>query len=409
MKEIISSLDIGSGNIKLVVGEYYKNEVHVLAASCVKSKGVKKGIIVNPEETLISLKEAFNRCEEMLNIKINKVLLVIPSYYAEFIKCEGYTSITNEEKIIDSYDIVRAMQSCIYNKVPANKEMVSIMPIEFMIDDKEKVTNPINKKASKLSCKSIVSLVPKKNVYTAFSILDSMGIEIVDISLGGLADYYEFQTSNLDNQIGAIVNIGLDKTEVSIINKSIITDTEVLEIGGKNIDKDICYMYDIKLKDAVYLKEKFAFSHKRNASTSWNEELLTNTGENIKINQYEISEVVNSRIKEILDLSKKQINLLTKKQISYIIIVGGSTEVKDFDLVVEEIFGKEIKTYKVSEMGCRHNKYSTALGLIKYYHNKLAFRNKLAYTVDENKQREILNIKNKNNSILGKIHGYFFE
>lgn len=409
MKEIISSLDIGSSTIKLVVGEYYKNEVHVLATSCVKSKGVKKGLIVNPEDTLISLKEAFSRCEEMLNIKINKVLLIVPSYYSEFIKCEGYTTITNEEGIINSYDIVRAMQSCIYNKIPSNKEMVSIMPIEFIIDENIKEKNPLNKKAKKLTCKSIVSLVPKKNVYTAFSILDNMGVEIVDISLGGLADYYEFQTKDLDKQIGAVINIGFDKTEISIINKSIITDAEVLEIGGKNIDKDICYMYDIKPKEAINLKEKFAFAHKRNASTSWNEELLTNSNENIKINQYEISEIVNSRIKEILDLSKKQINLLTKKQISYIIIVGGSTEVKDFDLVVEEIFGKEIKTYKVSEMGCRHNKYTEALGIIKYYHNKLAFRNKIAYTVDENKQKEIMNIKNKNNSILGKLHEYFFE
>ena len=59
MKEIISSLDIGSSTVKLVVGEVYKNEVHVLAVSEVKSKGVKKGIIVNPEEAIISLKELF--------------------------------------------------------------------------------------------------------------------------------------------------------------------------------------------------------------------------------------------------------------------------------------------------------------------------------------------------------------
>ena len=76
MKEIISSLDIGSSTVKLVVGEVYKDDVHVLAVSEVKSKGVKKGIIVNPEETLISLKEVFNRCEEMLNIKINKKSLL---------------------------------------------------------------------------------------------------------------------------------------------------------------------------------------------------------------------------------------------------------------------------------------------------------------------------------------------
>ena len=72
MKEIISSLDIGSSTVKLVVGEVYKKELNILAVSEVKSKGVKSGIIVNVEETLISLKEVFSRCQEMLDIKINK-------------------------------------------------------------------------------------------------------------------------------------------------------------------------------------------------------------------------------------------------------------------------------------------------------------------------------------------------
>ncbi len=410
MKEIISSLDIGSSTMKLVVGEVYKNELIVLATSIIKSKGVKKGIIVNPEEAVLSLKELFNKCEEIINIKIDKVVVIVPSYYSEFIEENGSTTITNETSTIDSYDIVRSMQACVYNKVPSNKELVSIMPVSFTLDNDTKTNTPLNKKSSKLSCNALLSLVPKKNVYTIFSVLDSMNIEVVDICFGALADYYEFRNDELDKKIGAIVNIGEDKTEVSIINKGILTDTENLDIGSKNIDKDICYMYDISRKEAIHLKEKFALAHKRNASTSWSENVLTNTHENIKINQYEISEIIYSRIKEILELSKKQINLLTKKEISYIIITGGTTETNDFALVVDEVFLKDSSSYKVNEIGCRHNRYSSALGLIKYYHSKLALRNKIATTVDEEKQKEIINVKNKNNNtILGKIYGYFFN
>ena len=138
--------------------------------------------------------------------------------------------------------------------------------------------------------------------------------------------------------------------------------------------------------------------------------MLTNKEENIKINQYEISEIIYSRIKEILELSKKQINLLTKLEISYIIITGGASEQNDFNLVVEEVFGSDSKSFKVKEIGCRHNKYSSSLGFIKYYHDKLAFRNRLASTVDEESQMELLNSrKSNNNTILGKIYGYFFN
>jgi cell division protein FtsA len=410
MKEIISSLDIGSSTVKLVVGEVYKDEVHILAVSEVKSKGVKKGVIVNPEETLISLKEVFSRCEEILNIKIDKVVLTIPSYYAEFTVVEGETVIENEEKKITTDDLINVLHACVYNRIPNNKEFVSIMPIEFTLDGNKKVKNPNGLNASKMKCKAVMSLVPKKNVYASVSLLENIGVGIADINFGSVGDYLEFSNSETDKKNTAVINIGDEKTEVSVFKKGILIETENIEIGSKNIDRDICYIYDISRKRARELKEKFALASKRNASTSWSEEVLNNKNEEIKINQYEISEIISSRVKEILELSKKQINLLTKLEISYIMFTGGTTELNDFNLVVDEVFGKEMERYKVKEMGCRHNKYSSVIGLIKYYHNKLAFRNRLAYTISRDKQDELINIKKTNNStILGKIYGYFFN
>lgn len=411
MKEIISSLDIGSSTVKIIVGEVYNNEVNVLAVSEVKSKGVKNGLIVNPEEALISLKELFSRCEDMLGIRIKKVILTVPSYYSEFTVVEGTTTITRESKIIESVDIVRTLQAAIYNKVPNNKEFVSITPIEFILDDSNnKVKDPKGMKADKLKCKAVLSLMPKKNVYTTVSLLENIGVDVVDINFGGVADYFEFKTPQMDKSCTAVINIGEEKTEVSIFKKGILIETECIEVGGRNIDRDICYIYDISRKQAIYLKEKFALASKRNASTSWSEEVLTKSGENIKINQYEISEIIGSRIKEILVLAKKQINLLTKMEISYTIITGGSSQINDFNLIVDEVFGREMEIYRVKDIGCRHNKYSSALGLIKFYHDKLSFRDKLAYTLDAEEQSELINNrKTNNNSILGKIYRYFFN
>ena len=409
MKEIISSLDIGTSTVKLVVGEVYDNKVNVLCVSEVKSKGVKKGIIVNPEETLISLKELFRRAEETMNININKVILIVPSYYSEFIVTEGSSTITNEEGKVTSRDIVRALQACVYNKVPSNKEFVSVTPVEFIINEDKKVKDPKGMKAEKIKCKAVLSLAPKKSIYTAISLLDNIGVSVVDINFGSVSDYFEFKTPEMDKKNTAVINIGEEKTEVSIFKKGILVETENIEMGSKNIDRDICYIYDISRARAVELKEKFALCHKRNASTSWSEDVLNNKDESIKINQYELSEIIYSRVREILELAKKQINLLTKLEISYIIITGGSTEGNDFNLVVEEVFG-DIKNFKVNEIGCRHNKYSSALGFIKYYHDKLSFRDKLAYTVDKDSQDELINNKKTNNSsILGKIYGYFFN
>ncbi len=137
---------------------------------------------------------------------------------------------------------------------------------------------------------------------------------------------------------------------------------------------------------------------------------MTKTGEHIKINQYEVSEIIYSRIREILELSKKQINLLTKKDISYIIITGGTTEIEGFSRVYKEIFGKMAEVSEVTELGVRNNRFSSALGIIKLYHNKLKFRDLVATTINETSQEQLFSEKRKiDNSLLGKVYSYFFD
>ena len=114
MKEIISSLDIGSDTIKLVVGEMFENELNVLSVSEVKSRGVKRGIIVNGDEAIVSIKEVFSKCEDSLGIKVNKVILTVPSYYAEFNVVEGSVDINNEEGKVTSSDIIDVLKACVF-------------------------------------------------------------------------------------------------------------------------------------------------------------------------------------------------------------------------------------------------------------------------------------------------------
>ncbi len=411
MKQIITSLDIGTCSFKLIVGEIYNKRLNVLACSEVKSKGVKKGLIVNPEDAVESLKELFKKCEDIIDIKIKNVLICAPAYYAEFDLCEGYTTITRESGKINGDDIVRALQASVYNKVPSNKELISIMPVEYIINETETVSNPMGMNATRLSVKNVISLTPKKNIYGLVTLLESIGVSVTDICFNALADYHEYKLDEMNEAQGALINIGDEKTEVSIINKGVLTAVEVLDIGGISIDKDIMYAYNVNRKTAIYLKENFAFAHKKNTSTTELETVENKDGIKIKINQYEISEIVYSKLKEILELSKKQINLLTKKENSYIIVTGGTTDIDDASEVVEEVLGKSAILGDVSELGVRSNKYSSALGLIKYYHRKLAFRKKTASTMSAEDIEEIFNSKKKNtnNTILGKVFSYFFD
>ena len=304
------------------------------------------------------------------------------------------------------------MQAAVYNKIMDNRELVSILPTKFLINDNEVTANPLSMHADKLNVKAVVVTVPKKNVTPIIKSLEKIGVEVVDITIGALGDYYEFKTNKNINEVGAVINIGASKTTVSIFNKGIITNSEVIDMGGDNIDYDLGYVYKINRKESLLIKETIALADKNIAQANEAVIVEDKNGDKIKINQYSASEIVMSRLEEILNLAKKQINLLTKKQISYIIITGGVTETTEFKDIVGYIF-KDATVGNVLEIGARCNKYATSVGLIKYYDSRLRLRNRDFSIFSIEEQENLSGIHKKvninDNSILGKLFGYFFD
>ena len=412
MRKIIASLDIGNHTIKLVVGEIVRGKLNILACVDTPARGIKKGFVINPESAILALEEVFKKGEEQIGLPIKKVIVSVPSNGIECFLSEGYTSINNESGIVTSNDIVRSMQAAVYNKIMDNRELVSILPTKFLINDNEVTTNPLSMHADKLNVKAVVVTVPKKNVTPIIKSLEKIGVEVVDITIGALGDYYEFKTNKNINEVGAVINIGASKTTVSIFNKGIITNSEVIDMGGDNIDYDLGYVYKINRKESLLIKETIALADKNIAQANEAVIVEDKNGDKIKINQYSASEIVMSRLEEILNLAKKQINLLTKKQISYIIITGGVTETTEFKDMVNYIF-KDATVGNVLEIGARCNKYATSVGLIKYYDSRLRLRNRDFSIFSIEEQENLSGIHKKvninDNSILGKLFGYFFD
>lgn len=413
MRKIIASLDIGSSTIKLIVGEFIKNSFSVLCISEVPSRGIKKGLVSNRDDLIVVLKECFHKSEEMLGIKINEVVLAIPAYCTEVEMSEGSTTITNEDHLVTHQDLIRAMQAASYNKVNSDMELISIIPTRYKIDNEQIVKNPLNMAANKLSLKAVVITVPKVNVDPFINALDKIGVNVLDIVTTSLGDYEVHKSKNTISSLGAVINIGEETTTVSIFNKGVLMKSEVIELGGVNIDNDIAYIYKITKKDAKEIKEKLGLAVPDMAEASEKISLTDRLGENVVINQKDLCEIIESRLTEILELSKKQMNLLTKRDIEYIIVTGGTTEMGDFNILLDKVFTKSHILGKIEIVGVRNNKYSTVVGITKYFNERLRLKNK-EYSVFNEEQLEILSGDHKKvnineNSILGKLFGYFFD
>lgn len=413
MKKIFSSVDIGSNSIKIVVSELYDEKLYVLASVNYPSIGIKNGIVVQDEEFKETLKKAFDEINTSLGVRVDKVIINVPMYDAEYLKTSGSTTITNEDKIVTGNDMVNALQGSIYNKIDKMRELVTIIPIKYNIDGaRQDIAKPRGLRTNKLLVSSMCVTVPKKNIYKIISIFHSLNIEVIDILFGSIGDYFEFKDDKMDKDVVGVINIGKDKTELSIFNKGIITASDVILSGDSQIDSEISYVYNIKKSQAKKIKETFALGYKDFASTQDLYEIVNKSDIKTKINQYEVSEIVSSTLKDILENSKKDLNHLTKKEISYIIVTGGISNIPGFDVLCKEVLGNKVVISNIKTIGIRNNCYSSCIGMIKYFINKLNIRGKDYTMFTEDKQIELVETRknsnlNNSNSIFSKLFGLF--
>ena len=411
MKHIYTSLDIGSNTIKVVVCELYQNKLNLLACTSHESHGIKKGLITDVNLAAESIKGAFDEIESILGIKIKKVITSVPSFNAEYEVIKGNVKTING--IVTSEDIIKSLEVALKPISYTTREMVTILPIDFTVDDKTLIKEPKGMECQALGCRAVLVSTPKKNVYSVVGLLESLGYEVVDISLNNIGDLYSFNNSLFSEKIGAIVNIGSDITNVSLYNRSILVKSSILNIGGKSIDDDISYNYKISQKQALNLKLKFALAHKKNANLNDIVEVKNVSSNIIKINQFEISEIVMNRLIEILNEVKKEINLLTSKKIDYIIITGGTSNMQGFEYVVRDVFGDSANIGNVKMLGIRDNIYSSCIGNLVYFISKLKLKNKDFTMINDDEVYQMTAVNSKklssSDSMLGKIFGFFFS
>lgn len=409
MRNIYSALDIGSDSIKLVCGEFIHGKLNVLCAEKTYSLGYQNNIVSDKDELISSIKRLITMCSEKLGFNIRKVILSVPVTYTDFYYTEGKVQISSEDYTVLSEDIISALKNASYGNIPATEELIQAIPVMFRVDSEETKT-PLGMKGENLFVRTMLVASDKRFIYDFIKIVSEAGVDVTDIMSPVLADYANFE-STLDGKTGALINLGNTSTSIGIFSKRIFINSEILNLGGYELDRDIGLKYNLKRSDAKLVKEKFALASVKNASNREEMSLTDKNGEEIVINQKEVSELVSNRFKEVLKLAKKSINHLTKKEISYIIVTGGLTELRDAPLVIHDEFGNKARLGMINYVGARYNGYSTCIGMLLYFYSKLRLRNKEFCMITDDDIDTLVNGAREvtNDSILGKVFGYFFD
>lgn len=407
MSKLYTGIDIGTNSIKIIVSEKINDQFKVLAKAEEKSDGLKRGIIIDAKRVANSLYNCIEKIENILGISLKKVVACIPSDDCIFNIVSSKIEVL-DENCITGDDISKLLKEAINGHINDGYELVTAMPIGFKLDDTKVVKDPKGLASTTLESKIVITLVPKTNLYNLLNVFQLSNLEVVDIAFKTVADYFYVRNNKIDNEVGAIINIGEDTTNVSIYNKGIMIKNSVLKVGSYYVDHDLTYIYKIDLGKARELKETFATASTRYADQYDEVETKDETGENIYINQLDISKVVEARITEILKIAKKEIKNLTNRKISYIIILGGLSEMTGFQYLAENILSNNVTVYNSTTMGIRHNKYASVLGIIKYFDNKLELRDKSYEMFSAEDINKLISIEEKDNAI-NTMFGQFLD
>ena len=411
MGSIYTGIELGTNSVKIVVCEKINEQYHVLASISSASSGIKNGQVIDIKQAIGSVRNALKNINDMLGIKITKVVACVPPTDCNMDILVGSCNVFDEENITGE-DISNVLNDALKGHDFESNELITATPISFKVDDKENIKDPKGMKGEILEARVVVSTLPKEGLYRILEVLKLSGVETVDVAFTSTGDYYSIKNSKYDGIVGAIINIGELSTNISIFNKGIQIKHALIPVGSVNVDKDISYVFKVDKLEARKLKESFAVSISSYADANDLIEIKTLDSERKEISQVGVSKVVESRLKEILKLAKNEIKNLTNREIRYIIITGGLSELAGFSYLVEEEFGSLAKVCNISTMGVRHNKYSSTLGVIKYFDDKLALRGKSYNMLNSEDIDSLVSTQQKlanNDNIIGKVFGHFFD
>ena len=411
MGNIYTGIDVGTDSVKIVVVEKIKKSFNLLASSCTPCSYIHHGEVTNVRALANVIRDGINEVEDMLGLKIDKAICSLNPINLNMDIIKGEVEVEDPNNIT-GVDISNLLNETINSIDFEDQELVTSTPINFVIDGVKKVYDPKNCVGKKLESKIVISSIDKSAMYRMLEAIKLAGVDSIDVCFKSTGDYFTIKNDTYDDQVGAIINIGQDSTNVAIFNKGIQIKNSVINMGSVHVDRDISYIYNCNNDVSRKMKEEFAYTFADDADSNEEMTIKDREGNDKVVKQVGLSKVVEARIREILKLSYDEIKNLTNRKISYIIITGGLSEINGMDHLVDIYFNGLCKVCKINIMGLRHNKYSSVLGTCMYFDDKLALRGKSYNMVNNEEFNNIVSKKeivSNSENFVSKVFGHFFD
>ncbi|WP_025391717.1 cell division protein FtsA [Desulfurella sp.] len=369
---IIVGLDIGTTKVCTVVGKYDSTELRIIGIGTNPSSGLRKGIVINIDQAVDSIKKSIFKAEQMSGIKITNVYAGISGSHIRSYNSTGVIAVKGNE--VTEADIKRVIDGAKAIIIPPDREIIHVIPQEFIVDEQTGIKEPLGMSCTRLEAKVHVVTGGVSNIQNIIKCCQKSSLNVVDIVLQPIASSLAVLTQD-EKDIGVcLVDIGGGTTDVAVFLNNSLRHTFVLSIGGDHITNDISVAFRLPYKEAENLKINYGTAMIEGNYEDETIELQRNFSSKIKqIYKSDLAQVIEPRIEEIFSLVKEELDKMNILGLlgAGVVLTGGTAMLENITDLAENIFKLPVRVgYPINIGGIKdalnNPMYSTAIGLTMY-------------------------------------------
>jgi cell division protein FtsA len=390
---LIVGLDVGTTKICAVVGDIEpvssgenlfangtddgvsgsaREQVEIIGIGTSPSRGLRKGVVVNIESTVESIKKAVEEAETMAGININAVHVGIAGGHIHSFPSHGVIAV--KEKEIGQQEIERVIDAAKAIAIPLDREVLHVVPVGFTVDGQAGINDPRGMSGVRLEADVRIITGAITSVQNLIKSCQKAGLDVIDIVLEPLASA-EATLSREEKDLGVgIIDIGGGTTDIALFQRGSICYTSVLTIGGNNFTNDVAIGLRVPSSEAERLKKNYGCSQLSMVDKDEQMEVVYPGGKRgRKIPRQHLIEILQPRAEELIYLVKEEImkSGFYGNMTSGMVLTGGAVLMKGMDTMAENVLELPTRLGKPEGIGGITNIvcspiYATGVGLVHY-------------------------------------------
>lgn len=376
---IFVGLDIGTTKIATVVARLDEHNIlNIVGVGTHPSDGLRRGVVINIEKTVESIKKSIEQAELMAGYKIDSVFAGIAGDHIRSINSKGVIAVGGKDKVISQSDVDRVVDAAKAIALPMDREIVHILTQEFIVDDQDGIKNPIGMAGTRLECEVHIVTASSSSIQNIVNCVQKAGYEVDEIVLEPYASSLAvLDKDELDLGV-AIMDIGGGTTDVAIFFDGSIRFTAVVGLGGQHVTADLSHGLRTPMEQAEDIKKKYGYAMQ---SMVEEDEIIRVPGIHGRapreISRGVLCAIIQPRMEEIFSLSLNELERsgMYDSLGAGVVLTGGASLLPGSVELAEKTLGLPVKVgLPVVRGGLAETvnspMYATGVGLIQYALNR---------------------------------------